>query len=446
MKVFNLLKQGIVFIKDNPSIIYSLILIFIIPTCLFVNIYYTVTSFQKNVNTTLQTEAVLIEDVIGKLISKDISDFSYLQQKVDQIQKDNSEINNLKIYIFEEDYFKLVAGQEEERKGMPIDDEKALAWIHDEGIAHLTKRDGQRYWDIVKPFWDIEGRKTGLISMSFSLAQTDALIQRTVDYSYIILVIILIIVLFLVVQHTRLFEYALLLKKLKEVDQMKDDFISIAAHELRTPLTAISGYASLLKESLINKVSSDDEKSLDRIMISAKRLDKLVEDILNVSRIEQGRLSYDFQKHDVNKIVNEIIEEFQSEANDKGLELKVDLIKQPAYVKIDEEKLKQILFNLIGNSIKYTLKGKINVSVVSEDNQVIVNVKDTGLGMDVEDQKQLFSKFYRVKNTETIKIGGTGLGLWITKQLVEKMNGKIGAQSIKGTGSRFFISFPEYKK
>ena len=117
MKVFNLLKQGIVFIKDNPSIIYSLILIFIIPTCLFVNIYYTVTSFQKNVNTTLQTEAVLIEDVIGKLISKDISDFSYLQQKVDQIQKDNSEINNLKIYIFEEDYFKLVAGQEEERKG-----------------------------------------------------------------------------------------------------------------------------------------------------------------------------------------------------------------------------------------------------------------------------------------------------------------------------------------
>ena len=446
MKVFNLLKQGIVFIKDNPSIIYSLILIFIIPTCLFVNIYYTVTSFQKNVNTTLQTEAVLIEDVIGKLISKDISDFSYLQQKVDQIQKDNSEINNLKIYIFEEDYFKLVAGQEEERKGMPIDDEKALAWIHDEGIAHLTKRDGQRYWDIVKPFWDIEGRKTGLISMSFSLAQTDALIQRTVDYSYIILVIILIIVLFLVVQHTRLFEYALLLKKLKQVDQMKDDFISIAAHELRTPLTAISGYASLLKESLINKVSSDDEKSLDRIMISAKRLDKLVEDILNVSRIEQGRLSYDFQKHDVNKIVNEIIEEFQSEANDKGLELKVDLIKQPAYVKIDEEKLKQILFNLIGNSIKYTLKGKINVSVVSEDNQVIVNVKDTGLGMDVEDQKQLFSKFYRVKNTETIKIGGTGLGLWITKQLVEKMNGKIGAQSIKGTGSRFFISFPEYKK
>lgn len=445
MKIFNLLKQGIVFIKDNPSIIYSLILIFIIPTCLFVNIYYTVTSFQKNVNTTLQTEAVLIEDVIGKLISKDISDFDYLQQKVDQIQEDNSEINNLKIYIFEEDYFKLVAGQEEERKGMPIDDEKALAWIHDEGIAHLTKRDGQRYWDIVKPFWDIEGRKTGLISMSFSLAQTDALIQRTVDYSYIILVIILIIVLFLVVQHTRLFEYALLLKKLKEVDQMKDDFISIAAHELRTPLTAISGYASLLKESLINKVSSDDEKSLDRIMISAKRLDKLVEDILNVSRIEQGRLSYDFQKHDVNKIVNEIIEEFQSEANDKGLELKVDLIKQPAYVKIDEEKLKQILFNLIGNSIKYTLKGKINVSVVSEDNQVIVNVKDTGLGMDVEDQKQLFSKFYRVKNTETIKIGGTGLGLWITKQLVEKMNGKIGAQSIKGTGSRFFISFPEYK-
>lgn len=446
MKIFNSLKQGIVFIKDNPSIIYSFVLIFIIPACLFVNIYYTVTSFQKNINTTLQTEASLIEDVIGKLISKDISDFDYLQQKVDQIQKDNSEIKNLKIYIFEEDYFKLVAGQEEERKGIPIDDEKALAWIHDEGIAHLTKRDGQRYWDIVKPFWNIEGKKVGLISMSFSLVQTDILIQRTVNYSYVILVIILIIVLFLVVQHTRLFEYALLLKKLKEVDQMKDDFISIAAHELRTPLTAISGYASLLKESLINKVSSDDEKSLDRIMISAKRLDKLVEDILNVSRIEQGRLSYDFQKHDVNKIVNEIIEEFQSEANDKGLELKVDLIKQPAYVKIDEEKLKQILFNLIGNSIKYTLKGKINVSVVSEDNQVIVNVKDTGLGMDVEDQKQLFSKFYRVKNTETIKIGGTGLGLWITKQLVEKMNGKIGAQSIKGTGSRFFISFPEYKK
>jgi hypothetical protein len=180
MKIFSLIKKGADFVRDNPSIIYSLVLILVIPLCLFINIYYAVTSFQKNINTTLQTEAALIEDVIGKLISKDISDFSYLQQKVDQIQKDNSEIKNLKIYIFEEDYFKLVAGKEEEREGMPVDDEKALAWVHDEGIAHLTKRDGQRYWDITKPFWDVEGRKVGLISMSFSLAQTDALVQKTI--------------------------------------------------------------------------------------------------------------------------------------------------------------------------------------------------------------------------------------------------------------------------
>jgi signal transduction histidine kinase len=445
MKIFSLIKKGADFVRDNPSIIYSLVLILVIPLCLFINIYYAVTSFQKNINTTLQTEAALIEDVIGKLISKDISDFSYLQQKVDQIQKDNSEIKNLKIYIFEEDYFKLVAGKEEEREGMPVDDEKALAWVHDEGIAHLTKRDGQRYWDITKPFWDVEGRKVGLISMSFSLAQTDALVQKTINYSYIILIIVLVVVLSLVVQHTRLFEYALLLKKLKEVDQMKDDFISIAAHELRTPLTAISGYASLLKESLADKVSSNDEKSLDRVIISAKRLDKLVEDILDVSRIEQGRLSYNLQKYDINKIVKESAEELRSEAEHKGLKLKVNLTEQPEYVRVDEEKLKQVLLNLIGNAIKYTLKGKIEVRVTSEDNQVVVDVKDTGVGMGVEEQKQLFSKFYRVKNKETSEVSGTGLGLWITKQLVEKMGGKIGAQSIKGTGSRFFVSFPKYK-
>jgi signal transduction histidine kinase len=443
MKIFNLLKKGISFVKDNPSIIYSLALILVIPLCLFINIYYVITSFQKNINATLQAKATLVEDIIGKLISKDISDLGYLQQKVDEIQAGNPEIRDLKIYIFEEDYFKLVAGKEEEREGMPIDDEKALAWVHDEGIAHLTKKDGYRYWNVIKPFWDADGRKVGLISMSLSLAQTDVLVQKTIHYSYIILILILVVVLGLVVQHTRLFEYAVLFRKLKEVDQMKDDFISIAAHELRAPLTAISGYAMLLKESLGDKVSSDDKESLDRVIISTKRLNKLIEDILNVSRIEQGRLSLEFQKCDINEIVNESVEELRSEAENKGLQLEVSLAGQPEYVRVDKEKLRQVLINLIDNAIKYTFRGGVDIRVSSKNNRVFVDVKDTGIGMALEEQRQLFTKFYRVKSKETAEISGTGLGLWIVKQLVEKMGGKIGMQSIKGTGSRFFISFPK---
>ncbi|MBU4030622.1 HAMP domain-containing histidine kinase, partial [Patescibacteria group bacterium] len=242
-----------------------------------------------------------------------------------------------------------------------------------------------------------------------------------------------------------LFEYALLFKKLKEVDQMKDDFISIAAHELRTPLAAISGYALLLKENLKDGLSSDDGESLNRVIISAKRLDKLVEDILDVSRIEQGRLSYEFQKHDINRSVNESAEEFRAEAENKGLKLNVVLAKQPEYIRVDKEKLHQAMVNLIGNAIKYTFKGEISVKVDSEDDRIIINIKDTGVGMDTKGQEQLFTKFHRVKDEETADISGTGLGLWITKQIIEKMGGKIGVQSIKGTGSRFFVSFPKYQ-
>ena len=445
MKILGLLKIGIGFVRDNPGIIYSLALILVIPLVLFVNIYYTVTSFQENINTTLQTKATLVEDIVGKLINKDISDAVYLQQKINEIQKDNPEINDLKIYVFEEDYFKLVAGEEEERLGMPVDDEKALAWVHDEGIAHLIKKNDQRYWHVVKPFWNIDGRKIGLISMSLSLVQTDILVQKTINYSYLILVLTLIIVLGLVIQHTRLFEYALLFKKLKEVDQMKDDFISIAAHELRTPLAAISGYALLLKENLKDGLSSDDGESLNRVIISAKRLDKLVEDILDVSRIEQGRLSYEFQKHDINRSVNESAEEFRAEAENKGLKLNVVLAEQPEYIRADKEKLHQAMVNLIGNAIKYTFKGEISVKVDSEDDRIIINIKDTGVGMDTKGQEQLFTKFHRIKDKETDDVSGTGLGLWITKQIIEKMGGKIGVQSIKGTGSRFFVSFPKYQ-
>lgn len=442
MRIFRWLKTGAKFTRQNPSILYSLTLILIIPAFLFINSYYIITSFQDNINKTLQTKATLVEDVIVKLIANKISDTDYLEKKINEIQKDNPEIKDLKIYAFKEDYFKLAAGTEEERKGMPLSDEKALAWVHDEGIAHLTQKEGQRYWNVIKPFQNSDGKKVGLISMSLSLAKTDNLIQNTVNYSYIILILTLIVVLGLVIQHTRLFEYANLFKKLKEVDEMKDNFISIAAHELRTPLTAISGYASVLKEKLFKNLSGEDKEDLNRIIISAKRLDKLVEDILNVSRIEQNRLSFENKKCDISQITKETAEELKPQAEDKKLKFKINIAEKPIHINGDKQRLKQILINLIGNSIKYTPQGHIDIKLTAKDEKAIIDIQDTGLGMSPKEQKQLFTKFYRVKNKQTLDISGTGLGLWITKRLVEKMNGKIEVQSIKGTGSKFTIKFP----
>jgi signal transduction histidine kinase len=245
----------------------------------------------------------------------------------------------------------------------------------------------------------------------------------------------------LLLVNSRLFQYAILYRKLRELDKAKDDFISIASHELRTPITAMSGFFSMLADGSYGKISKKTKESVLFMSANVGRLQSLVEDLLNVSKLQQGKMKMDVEKCDVEKIIEETVRSLTPNAAKKKLSLKKDLQKN-IFVNTDHDRLKQVLINLIGNSIKYTKKGKVTVTLTSEKGKAKIVVKDTGIGMSSSEQERLFEKFYRAQNTKTADIEGTGLGLWITKAIVELMGGKIYVNSIENTGTQVTVTIP----
>ena len=450
----NFFKEGFLFIRKNPEILFSLLLIFVIPLALYYNLFFTIKSFQKNVNYELQTRALLVESILSILAKNYISNPEILQKTLEDYFKENpdisQEISQLEIISYQEDgKFKILASTNPNKVGQEIKerekrDRLAIAWGKEENVTQLVKKGEERFWDMINIFHDQEGKKIGLISLSLSLKQWDDLIFKTVSKSYLVLFISIFITLLLVVEHTRLFQYPMLYQKLKEIDKMKDEFIRMAIHELQSPVSNIRGYIESLGESLAPTLNKEQREEFSRISSSAKNLSDLISDMLEVSRIEQGRLDFTPQEIFPPKIISEIVEEFKAKAEAKGLKLIFEEKKEPCFIKVNPIRLKQILVNLIENALKYTKMGEVEIKTDYSltKKKYFISVRDTGVGISAENQKHLFEKFYRVKTRETAGIPGTGLGLWITKTICEKMGGEILLESMEGVGSKFTIYFP----
>lgn len=235
-------------------------------------------------------------------------------------------------------------------------------------------------------------------------------------------------------------------KRMKELDQLKDDFVSIASHELRTPMTVIRSYAWMALHRSDVPLSKTMEKYIARILISTGRLIDLVNDMLNVSRIKSGRIEINPEPVDLLSLAKDIADElYYSRLPEKKVEFVV-LEKPIPKVLADPEKLRQIFLNLVGNSLKFTpAGGKITFDFFTDGKVVETSISDSGVGMSKEDLSKLFSKFGRLDNSYTAAAtsGGTGLGLYISKNLIELMHGKIWASSEGlNKGSTFTVSMP----
>lgn len=436
--------KALAFIKDNPSIIYSLVLVIIIPSAFFLNTYLINAKYEAALNKITQKKAVFVESLINNFVKEQLEDNEKLQRWVNEVVRENDEIISLDIIKKQEgtDNFQVVASNKIDLIGQYQNDsvQNSIAWSQPEGVALLSQNEQGRFWNVVKQMVDDSGEKKGLIAIAFSLKDTDALINKTISDSYLVLILIILVVILLISNQARLFGYAIMVAKLKEVDKMKDMFISMASHELRTPLTAIRGYADLLREQ--KEMLEESRHFADNISASVDRLQNLVNDILEVSRLEGNRVPMEIKVLDPNPIVSGCVEELKLQAQEKNLSLKCKLQEPPALIAVDENKLKQILVNLIGNSLKYTQKGSVEVSTYVKDKEFIITIADTGIGISSEAQAHLFQKFYRVKNKETENIVGTGLGLWITLEITKRMKGNITVESIEGVGSHFNIHFP----
>jgi len=230
----------------------------------------------------------------------------------------------------------------------------------------------------------------------------------------------------------------------QELEDMKLDFVSVTAHELRTPLTSIRGYLSILVEEGIDKLSNDQKQFISRIKISTEQLIALVENILNVSRIERGVLSMNFKSENWTNVVKEVIDNLQDKAETQNVS--VNFVEPPTplpQVLVDKFRISQVLVNLISNGINYTQPGgKVEILIENKNHEIITHIKDNGEGIPKEALPKLFTKFFRVSGILEQGSKGTGLGLYISKSIVDSHKGKIWVTSELGKGSIFSFSLP----
>lgn len=230
--------------------------------------------------------------------------------------------------------------------------------------------------------------------------------------------------------------------QLQELDHLKDEFVSLASHELRTPMTAIRGSLSTILEGYAGDVSDSAKEFLNAAYNENDRLIRLVNNLLNISRIEAGRLKIEITVINMEEICNEVVGNLSSAAKEKNLELKYEKIDNLSPVKADPDMVREILINIIGNAIKFTHVGGVTVKSMVKDNMVVTSITDTGSGIAEEDQPLLFKKFSQIQGNYAKQAGGTGLGLYICKKIVENMGGNIWLESKIGAGSTFFFSLP----
>lgn len=241
----------------------------------------------------------------------------------------------------------------------------------------------------------------------------------------------------------------------KEEERQQAEFISTASHEMRTPVASIEGYLGLALNPATAQIDDKARDYITKAHESAEHLGRLFQDLLDVSKAEDGRLSNNPKVVDVVAFLHDIVQGLTPKAEAKGLRIHYKpspdgVIEKLAertlnpvyYTNVDNDHLREVASNLIENAIKYTLKGDVTIDVQGDNEHVVISVADSGIGIPKEDQAHLFQKFYRVDNSDTREIGGTGLGLYLCRRLAETMNGRIWVESEYKQGSTFYLELP----
>jgi PAS domain S-box-containing protein len=231
--------------------------------------------------------------------------------------------------------------------------------------------------------------------------------------------------------------------KLKEVDRLKTDFLSLTSHELKTPLTPIKMYLDLFSDKSLGPLTKNQLSSLQTVRRNFERLEKLINQILDIVRIESKRMKFSFEPTDLDNLVKEVFTDMKAFARSKNISLKKNIQKGIPKVELDKMRISQVMLNLIGNAIKFSPKNKkVIVEATKKGPDLLVSIKDFGIGISQENQKKLFHKFYQVETKDTREISGLGLGLVISKGIIDSHKGKIWIRSQLGKGSTFYFTIP----
>lgn len=232
-----------------------------------------------------------------------------------------------------------------------------------------------------------------------------------------------------------------------EIDRMKSEFISLASHQLRTPLTAISVYTQMLADGYEGTVSSAQKESLDIILKSVRRMNRLISALLDISKLETGKINVSQSQIELKGVLKTCLKELEQDAINKDIDIVYDLPDKTFAIHSDPLLVGEVYSNLISNAIKYTPRdGNIKLSLREKNGQYIFSVKDNGYGIPSEFQSKIFRKFSRAPNAETVDTSGSGLGLYMAKEIANILNGKLWFKSIENKGTSFYFALPAPKK
>ena len=247
----------------------------------------------------------------------------------------------------------------------------------------------------------------------------------------------------LAIQNARLFgEIGEKGRQLEVASQHKSQFLANMSHELRTPLNAILGYTELILDDIYGETPAKMRTVLDRVQTNGKHLLGLINDVLDLSKIEAGQLTLSLTDYSIKDVVHGVFAAVESLANNKGLALKVEVPNDLPAAHGDERRLTQVLLNLVGNAIKFTDVGEVKIKAAASNGSYTVSVTDTGPGINVADQAKIFEEFQQADSSATKTKGGTGLGLAIARRIVEMHGGKLWVESEIGNGATFFVTVP----
>ncbi len=437
------IKKGMGFVLKNPQVLYTFFLLVSIPVAfLFVSEQFL--SISRDAHDRLERQrAALIGDVVGLFGDALLTAPESFTPKLRTLQALNAPLLYAAVYEEVPDGVVTRASTREGDIGKTVVMHEQLRFLFSSAKGDTTKsfttetwEGGVRVWKTVRAL--ANGERTLYLLLDISMAESDRLLSGNIRNAYGVLAVVIVLMVLLLARHARIIDYATLYRRLEEVDRLKDSFVAMAAHELRSPLTIIRGYADALRS--VKRFPKDGIQFLDRIEQSSKQLNTLITDILDVAKLQEGRMEFHLAPLLVKDEVASIVGDYERVAADKKLELEFRG-RSVRSILVDSVRFRQVVVNLVGNAIKYTPSGVVTVSVLDVGAYVEIRVSDTGIGISAENIERLFGRFVRIKSAETEKISGTGLGLWITKEIVTRMHGTIHVESITGKGSDFIVRF-----
>ncbi|HOE15877.1 MAG TPA: transporter substrate-binding domain-containing protein [Syntrophorhabdaceae bacterium] len=241
-------------------------------------------------------------------------------------------------------------------------------------------------------------------------------------------------------------ELAAAMEKARAADKLKSAFLATMSHELRTPLNSIIGFTGIILRERVGPLNDEQKKQLNMVRSSSQHLLALINDVLDISKIEAGQLQIAQEDVDVRQVIEKVVQSARPLAENKGIEIGYRIIADDTRITADSRRVEQVLLNLVSNAIKFTEKGSVRITCEADGWNITVNVTDTGIGIKEEDMETIFKTFRQIDSGISRKQEGTGLGLSISKRLVKLMGGSIRVTSVFGSGSTFSFSIPKERK